>query len=752
MGILDYIERIKRENEGPRITAQEPRNMADGGRIGLKYGGILDALKLLISKGQTKFESMSALKNKIKELTGKRPGGSFQKGHPDYKSLLEKFTFEKFVLKKPKQITGITTISDELAAKIKNVGIKGINVSPDTTKAGQKSIKVTIQDPQVSGEFFGKNKTRVFPATEEGFAEVQKLVNNIFTSNIYTLKVKPFKTKEYFRKLKRLKEARYKEQDPFGIYEALRRYKTEKFPGSMSSDIQIQHGQPKFSTQTLSRWGLIPKKVNVAPIVEKTERIRNETLSRALVNLKKKNLSIADKKKIIEEFNNTMKGLRGQLKGTEGQGLVNFELLKLDEMGNVVKLKDVGFNPNKGLAYGNELGELDLAKISQEQADQIIALGKKKIDLDLLRQVLPGKLKNIVNPLSSGGRVGFKDGSGDIKSLETKLLTHLKNNPKLTKQIQKQLDEGVDITKILNSPAVKKGMPNWVKGELYFVAIDIMNNWTKGQSFWKGLGKGIETGTFGIVDFNTDERALLSKGKKLVDQGVITQQELDSMKIWLEYTAALKKRRSNQNNLFSAAQDLKETEEQSGRKNILEGEVAGWDTLKAGVPDLEADVKKGIENVDKSTEELDQIIDTYNSTAASDTMGYDTMSKVMDHLVGEEWSKTAGTIIDRGKRRNQGEGVPWGVVGGVASDVLDLGLTPWRDEPFESKTLEQAKMNFQKTKAQERIMEHPVYGFEEAKLKHPEAWEDIYADMDYAINPTEQLYSGGGITSLKKKW
>ena len=28
MNILDYIENIKQENEGPRITAQEPRNMA----------------------------------------------------------------------------------------------------------------------------------------------------------------------------------------------------------------------------------------------------------------------------------------------------------------------------------------------------------------------------------------------------------------------------------------------------------------------------------------------------------------------------------------------------------------------------------------------------------------------------------------------------------------------------------------------------------------------------------------------------
>ena len=411
--ILDYLKVFNNINKRP---AYKPRTMAHGGRIGLKYGGILDALELLISKGKTKFESMPDLKNTIKEITGKKPSGSFQKNDPNYKDLLEQFTFEKFVFKKPKQVTGITKISDELGAKIKNVGIKGINVSPDTTKAGQKGIKVTIQDPEVSGQFFGKNKTRVFPANEEGLAEVQKLVDNIFTSNIYTLKVKPFKTPEYFRKLKRLKEARYKEQDPFGIYEALRRYKTEKFPGSMSSDIQIQHGQPKFTTQTLSRWGLIPKHVQTIPAVERAERLRNELLSRTLVKLKNPNRSLADKQIIIDEANSIFKGLKSQLKGTEGQGLVNFELLKLDEAGNVIKLKDIGFNPQKGLAYGNELGELDFAKISQEQADQIIALGKEKIDLELLRKVLPSKLKNIVNPTpvsrhyESGGRVGLSAG------------------------------------------------------------------------------------------------------------------------------------------------------------------------------------------------------------------------------------------------------------------------------------------------------------------------------------------------------
>jgi hypothetical protein len=40
--ILDYIEKIKQENEGPRITDQEPRNMADGGQIIGKPGGLVE--------------------------------------------------------------------------------------------------------------------------------------------------------------------------------------------------------------------------------------------------------------------------------------------------------------------------------------------------------------------------------------------------------------------------------------------------------------------------------------------------------------------------------------------------------------------------------------------------------------------------------------------------------------------------------------------------------------------------------------
>ena len=167
----------------------------------------------------------------------------------------------------------------------------------------------------------------------------------------------------------------------------------------MSKEIVIQHGQPKFTTQTLSRFGLIPAEVNISPEIEKIERIRNNNLKIAMSKLNNPNRSITDKKKIIEQFNDTMKGLRGQLKGTSGQGLVNFELLDIDAKGNVKKLKDAGFNPKKGLAYGEKLGELDLSKITKEQANEIINLGKRKID-------------NLVKPTSALSELASRTGAG----------------------------------------------------------------------------------------------------------------------------------------------------------------------------------------------------------------------------------------------------------------------------------------------------------------------------------------------------
>ena len=292
----------------------------------------------------------------------------------DYAKPLTKLEAAKLGGKKP---TGITEVSDDLVKQFKD--LKFTHISPSVSTApstGSKSFRVRFTGP-IANDF----KDIFMPATEENLQKITNQIDDIATGNLYKNKAKQFKTEEQFRKLRRLKDAMYRKKDPYGVYEKLRKHKAKVFPGDASKDVQIQHGQPKFSTQSLSRFGFISKEANVSPEVEKVERIRNEKLTAITKKLKNATISIGDKEKLINEFNDTMRGLRGQLKGTKGQGLVNFELLDIDQDGNITKLKDTGFDPKRGLVASDE----DLSKITKERADELIKLGKQKIDAEAVK-------------------------------------------------------------------------------------------------------------------------------------------------------------------------------------------------------------------------------------------------------------------------------------------------------------------------------------------------------------------------------
>ena len=353
--------------------------------------------------------------DEIVKATGKaaKTIKSYFKEGVDYLKPMSKKESAKLGGKKP---TGITTVTDDFVKNIKNLKATHISPTIETSKAGSKSIRVKFTGP-IKNDFKDIN----LPATKENLNLIKSKIDDITKSATYKDKAKVFKGPIEQRMIRRSMEAMYKKQDPYGVYKALQKYKTKKFPGTMSKDIVLQHGDAKFTTQTLSRMGLIPSKVNISPAVERIERLRNQVLRDATVKLNNPKRSNIEKQAIIDELNSTYKGLKNQLKGTEGQGLVNFQMLKLDDAGNVIKLKDVGFNPKKGLAYGDELGELDFANITKEQANEIIKLGKRKIDLDLLKRqtglITADKLKN---PLGldlnfyGGGRVLFN--SGGVKS------------------------------------------------------------------------------------------------------------------------------------------------------------------------------------------------------------------------------------------------------------------------------------------------------------------------------------------------
>ena len=313
---------------------------------------------------------------------------SYLKEGVDYAKLLTKSESAKLGGRQP---GSVKEIDQKAFQELKDLTkkIKGISIQITGDKSKSVGLRIGKQYQSIMDEFTGGQVTKYFPGDEKGIQQLRDLIIEVAESDVYKNNVTPFQTAEQKRAIKRAKAATYREKDPFNVYKRLQEYKTEKFP-ELSREIQIQHGQPKFTTQTLSRFGLIPQSTNVNEEIQKIEGIRNNEVTILNSKLKNSNRSIEDKKQIIEEFNNKMKGLRGQLKGTPAQGLVNFELYKIDDSGNVTKLKDTGFDPKKGMAYGKELGDLDLSKITKEQADEIIALGKKKIDLDLLQKTTPG--------------------------------------------------------------------------------------------------------------------------------------------------------------------------------------------------------------------------------------------------------------------------------------------------------------------------------------------------------------------------
>jgi len=301
------------------------------------------------------------------------------------------------------------------------------------------------------------------------------------------------------------------------------------------------------------------------------------------------------------------------------------------------------------------------------------------------------------------------------KSLEARIIESLKKNPKLAKEVQMSLNAGIPIDDILKSPAVKKGMP-WIKGDLYFAAVDVLNNWTKGQSFKKGAQKGIETGTFGLVDLAADEKALVDYAER---QGV-SKKEIDAMRNYLYY---MKEKKNN--DIFRHRLKFREDNQGDSTQIADYGEQIFSDK----------DVARANDKVTQSDKKLQEITDKYFETSFVGDEGATVLQNMMEGLTAEEWNKPAGTMFDRGNRLDQGSGTFWDMFNipfSKPKDTVDY-LNPLKEKP-----------------KQELMIKHPVYGYKEQiremQEKGIDPMEDINYSMDYALPKAE-----GGIMSLKKK-
>ena len=239
---------------------------------------------------------------------------------------------------------------------------------------------------------------------------------------------------------------------------------------------------------------------------------------------------------------------------------------------------------------------------------------------------------------------------------------------------------------------------SWIKGDVYFGAADMLNNWSKGQGFLRGLNNAVEQATLGAIDVEADENAL---SKLIGEQGSKEDQEAFG-----DYLDASKKF----NTLYDAEKGLAESEEVANlAKNLGPKEGVLFPVETEGA--LNANKRSVAEREKIAMETLEK--PTLNK-------GYSLMNEYMERLAAQDFNKTAGTPLDRGYREMIGakgdEGLVWG-------PLFSSG-------------------EFKKFRPQDTMNYHPVYGYKEHLKKEMRRgnspMEDILLSMD-EYDPSDLL-------------
>ena len=420
----------------------------------------------------------------------------------------------------------------------------------------------------------------------------------------------------------------------------------------------------------------------------------------------------------------------------EAESLVNSAIKKLpDEYKNLIGFNQFSLPTNEyGLPIGNEplvVRKVGGAKVTKDAIPltDLTRDQEKLLRMQIKKDAQAGKTGGIKFPDSikkkiikigcgmyAGGRVGLKNGSGACIAKALKKM----DNPKGLSAVESKLAKEV----ISDSKKLSK-TGSWIKGDLYFAGAELLNNWSKGQGFLRGLNNAVELATFGAVDVEADENALY---KLIGEQG-----SKEDQKAFADYLDAAKKF----NTLDDAEKGLTESQEVADLAKNLEP--------KDGV--LFPVETEGALNANKrSVKEREEIA---MKTLEKPTLdkGYKLMNEYMERLAAEDFNKTAGTPLDRGYIEMIGakgdEGLIWG-------PAFSSG-------------------KFKKFRPQDTMNYHPVYGYKEDLKKEMRRgnspMEDILYSMDEygpdnllqveaeddRMGSTDYRKAEGGIMSLKRK-
>ena len=340
----------------------------------MSYGAYIAALEELIQNGETEFESMNALKDRIKEITGKRPGGSFQRNQADYKSLLSQFTFKSFIEKAPKTDLSKFKLTKSLSKKVKDLNAlhKGVYFDVQKTKNGHDYLRLKF-NPNIPLSNI-KDMGDIGPPTEKTFNNMSKIINTVVTTPEYIKYNKPtLERADINRRKRQLERARKTQADPTDIYKSIQQLKLQISKdmgfGPIASDVHVHHGAIKTAKTNLNNMAFIfGKEFNNADdmkILETELAKLNNTTNRLL---KKKPEGY---KELIKEQNLAKNILLNKYKNTPIAGLNEATEVFFDSNDKPI-LRRIKMDPAKTIGQGSAVGEIDFLTATPGQREKIL--------------------------------------------------------------------------------------------------------------------------------------------------------------------------------------------------------------------------------------------------------------------------------------------------------------------------------------------------------------------------------------------
>ena len=350
----------------------------------MSYGAYIAALEQLIAAGETEFESMNALKDRIEQITGKRPGGSFQRNQPDYKSLLSQFTFKSFIEKAPKTDLSKFKLTKSLAKKVKDLNAlhKGVYFDVQKTKNGHKYLRLLF-NPNIPLSNI-KDMGDIGPPTEKTFNNFKKIINTVISTPAYIAYNKPTLERADINRRKRQLERARKVADPTDIYKSIQQLKLQISKdmgfGPIASDVHVHHGAIKTAKTNLNNMAFIfGKELNNADDM-KTLEVELAKLNNTTNRLLKKKPE--GYKELIREQNIAKRAILNKYKNTPIEGLNEATEVAFGADDKPI-LKRIKMDPLKTIGQGSAVGEIDFKTVTPVQREKILTAAGKNFTTQL---------------------------------------------------------------------------------------------------------------------------------------------------------------------------------------------------------------------------------------------------------------------------------------------------------------------------------------------------------------------------------